>query len=51
MNDCLTQFYVMHQLCGIAQMVDKKMGDRMTKEVEMLYKQYLDKGGIPPERK
>ncbi|MGP1481542.1 MAG: protein O-mannosyl-transferase family [Hoylesella enoeca] len=51
MNDCLTQFYIMHQLCGIAQMVDKKMGDRMTKEVEMLYKQYLDKGGISPERK
>ena len=47
-RECLTQMYILQEICGITDMVDSKLADKQEKQLNMLYAAYRSKGGHDP---
>ena len=48
MNDCMFHIYILRQAAGVMAMADKKLASQMEGKLNMLFKQYQEKGGAMP---
>lgn len=48
-NNCLRQFMIMHSICEVAGMIDKKLSQQYEKTLDSLYRQYRARGGQMPQ--
>ena len=47
-RECLTQMYILQEICGITDMVDSKLADKQEKQLNLFYAAYRSKGGHDP---
>ncbi|MGM9700526.1 MAG: protein O-mannosyl-transferase family [Prevotella sp.] len=47
-RECLTQMYILQEICGITDLVDSKLADKQEKQLNLLYAAYRSKGGQDP---
>jgi len=47
-RECLTQMYILQEICGITDMVDSKLADKQDKQLNLFYAAYRSKGGHDP---
>ena len=47
-RECLTQMYILQEICGITNMVDSKLADKQEKQLNLFYAAYRSKGGHDP---
>lgn len=48
MNECVTQFYILQETQNITRLIDSKLADLQTKEINTLYTVYVNRGGVMP---
>ena len=48
MNDCMLQIYILRQTAAVMGMADKQAAAQQENKLNMLFKQYQEKGGAIP---
>lgn len=48
MNDCMLQIYILRQTASVMGMADKQAAAQQENKLNMLFKQYQEKGGAMP---